>query len=82
MNSQSRVLIARLPSFAAAAIDLARVVHIVWLLFNQTAVNGDENVILAVLEFHGQIIHCSIKVIKIVERTRIWAYFFHKLLES
>ena len=40
INSQSRVLIARLLSFAVAAIDLARVIQIVWLLFNQTTVNG------------------------------------------
>ena len=51
MNSQSRVLIARLSSFVVAAIDLARVIQIVWLSFNQTTVNGDENGILAVFEF-------------------------------
>ena len=67
-------LIARLPSFAVAAIDLARVMQIVWLLFNQTTVTR----ILAVFDFHDQIIHSSIKVVKIVERTRILA-FFHKL---
>ena len=60
--------------FAVATIELARVIQIVWLLFNQTLVNGDENVILVVFEFHGQIIHSSIKVVKIVERTRILAY--------
>ena len=42
MISQSRVLIARLPRFAVAAIDLARVIQIVWILFNQMTVNGDE----------------------------------------
>ena len=51
MNSQSRILIANLPSFAAAANDLARVIQIVWLLFNKTTVNGDKNGILAVTEF-------------------------------
>ena len=75
MNSQSRFLIARLPSIAVAAIDLARVIQIAWLLFNQTTVNGDENGILAVFEFHGQIIHTSSKVVKIVERTRILVNF-------
>ena len=44
-------------------------------IFNQTTVNGDENGILAVFEFHGQIIHTSIKVVKILERTRILAIF-------
>ena len=48
MNSQFRVLIARLPKFAVAAIDLARVIQNVLLLFSQTTVNGDENGILAV----------------------------------
>ena len=28
-----------------AGIDLSRVIQIVWLLFNQTTVNGDENVL-------------------------------------
>ena len=71
----SHILIARLPRFAVAASHLARVIHIVWLLFKQMTVNGDENRILAVFEFHGQIRHSSIKVAKIVERTRILAYF-------
>ena len=46
-------------------------------LFNQTTVNGDENGILGVFEFkpNGHIIHSSIKVVNIVERTRILAYF-------
>ena len=47
MNSQSRALIAKLPSFAVAAIDLARVIQIVWLLFNQMTMNGDENMIFS-----------------------------------
>ena len=51
MNSESRVLIARLPSFAIAVIDLARVIQIVWLLFNKTTVSRDENGILAVFQF-------------------------------
>ena len=75
MNSQSHVFLARLPRFAVAAIDLARVIQIVWLLFNQSTINGDKNGILAVFKFHGQIIHNSINVVKIVERTRILAYF-------
>ena len=37
--------------------------------------DGDENGILAVFVFHGQKIHSSIKVVKMVERTRILAYF-------
>ena len=71
----SHVLTARLSKFAVAAIYLARVIQTVWLLFNQMTVNRDENRILAVFEFHGQIRHSSIKVAKIVERTRILAYF-------
>ena len=51
MNLQSRILIANLPSFAVAAIDLLRVIQIVWLSFNQTTVNGDENIFLAVFQF-------------------------------
>ena len=47
MNSQSRTLIAKLPSFAVAAIDLARVIQIVWLLFNQMTMNRDENMIFS-----------------------------------
>ena len=43
MNSKARVLIARLPCFAVAAIDLKRVIQIVWLLFNQTTINVDFN---------------------------------------
>ena len=54
IDCRSCVLIARLPSFAVAAIDLARVIQIVWLLFNQTTVIVDKNGILAVFEFHGQ----------------------------
>ena len=78
MNSQFRVLIPRLSSFAVAAIDLARVIQIVWLLFNQTTVNWDENGILAVLRLHS-----SIKMVKIVEITEFWRIcHFHKLLES
>ena len=70
MNSQSRVLIARLPSFAVAAIDLA--IYSDCMAFIYT---DDENGILAVFEFHGQIIHSSIKVVKTVGRTRILAHF-------
>ena len=51
MNSQSCILIAKLPRFAVAAIYLARVIQIIWLLFNQTTVSGDENGILAMFEF-------------------------------
>ena len=56
MNSQSRILIARLSSFAVSAIDLASYyLKIIWLLFNKTTVNGDENEILAVFEFQTKL---------------------------
>ena len=54
MNSQSRVLIAKLPSIAVAAINLARVIQIAWLLFNQMTVNRNKNGILAVSEFQAK----------------------------
>ena len=40
--------LARLPRLTVAAIDLERVIQILWLLFNQSTVNGDKNVSLAV----------------------------------
>ena len=48
MNSQFRVLITILSSFAVAAIDWASVFQIVWLVFKQTTEIGDEKGILAV----------------------------------
>ena len=72
MNSQSRVLIAKQPSFAVAAIDLARVIQIVWVLFNQITVNGNQNRQCLSSKPNGQIIHSSIKVEKIMKEPEFW----------
>ena len=76
MNSQSRVLIARLPSFEVACSYRFGKSYSDFIFCNQTTVYGDEKEILAVFECHGQIIHSSIIVVKIVERTSILGVFF------